>query len=155
MKIRLITVSQKMPDWVEAPSTDYQKRLPKDYALEFVSIPAQKHNKGISREQIMRKEAEKIRSKLLDDERLIILERKGQQLSTIQLANKLKQWHDQSQSIAIIIGGAWGVDPELLRMAHQQWSISQMTFPHPMVKLMISEQIYRAYSIIIDHPYHR
>lgn len=155
MIIRLIAVGQKMPGWVQEGFGEYQKRLSRDYQLQLVEIPAIKRLKNANADIILAQEAQKIREKLLPGEHIIALDRLGKPISTLQMADTLMKHHDLSQNIALIIGGAEGICPDLIRTAHQTWSLSALTFPHPLVRIIISEQIYRAYSIISNHPYHR
>lgn len=155
MKLRLIAVGQKMPVWVTQGFIEYQKRLPKSYGLELVEIAAIKRYREHETEKVLELEADKILKTIKPNDTLVVLDRLGDALSTKQLARYCQQWHDQSLSIALVIGGAEGVAPRLIKQANITLSLSALTFPHPLVRILIAEQIYRAYSINTNHPYHR
>lgn len=144
-----------MPKWVVQGFEEYQKRLPKQYALQLVEIAAEKRYSNDHTEKILDIEADKIIKLLKPGEHIVTLDRLGKNISTLDLAQQLKQWHDESLSIAIVIGGAEGIAKKLLAKANTCWSLSALTFPHPLVRVVIAEQLYRAYSIITGHPYHK
>lgn len=144
-----------MPAWVQAGFNEYQKRLPKSYALELVEISAVKRYRDDEVEKTLDLEADKIIKVIKPNEHIVALDRLGKSPSTLQLAKQCQQWHDLSQDVAIIIGGAEGIAPKLIKQAHTTWSLSALTFPHPLVRIVIAEQLYRAYAINTNHPYHR
>lgn len=155
MKISLIAVGTKMPAWVTTAFTEYQKRLPKQCQLELKEVAAKHRGKNADIARILRDEAEAIQQIIQPQQQLIILDRKGKHINTEQLATKLQTWIDDNQDIALVIGGPEGVDPQMLAEAMQKWSLSAMTFAHPIVRVMVAEQVYRAWSIIAGLPYHR
>ena len=155
MKISLITVGTKMPTWVTTAFVEYQKRLPKQCQLELIEIAAKHRGKNADIARILRDEADAIQQAIKPSQQLIILDRRGKHIDTEQLANKLQIWIDENQDIALVIGGPEGVDPQMLAKAVQKWSLSAMTFAHPLVRIMVAEQVYRAWSIIAGLPYHR
>ncbi|MGH1427997.1 MAG: 23S rRNA (pseudouridine(1915)-N(3))-methyltransferase RlmH [Arenicella sp.] len=155
MKVSLIAVGTKMPKWVTTAYEEYQKRLPKQCSLELVEIAAKHRGKNADIPRILRDEAQAIRQALSDHQKVIVLDRKGQHITTEKLADNLQGWIDDNQDIALIIGGPEGVDPQMLAEAEQKWSLSAMTFAHPIVRVMVAEQVYRAWSIIAGLPYHR
>jgi 23S rRNA (pseudouridine1915-N3)-methyltransferase len=144
-----------MPSWVCDGFTEYQKRLPKTFSLELVEIPAIKRYREHETNKVLDLEADKIIKQLKPAETVVALDRLGKQLSTLDLAQHCQQWHDHNVPIAIIIGGAEGIADKLLKRADLTWSLSALTFPHPLVRIVLAEQIYRAYSINTNHPYHR
>lgn len=155
MKVSLIAVGTKMPAWVTTAFVEYQKRLPKQCQLELVEIAAKHRGKNADIPRILRDEAQAIKQAIGQSQQLIVLDRKGKHISTEDLAQRLQNWIDENQDIALIIGGPEGVDPQMLASAVQKWSLSAMTFAHPLVRVMVAEQIYRAWSIIAGLPYHR
>jgi len=155
MKVSLIAIGTKMPKWVTTAFEEYQKRLPKQCDLELVEIVAKHRGKNADIARILRDEAEAIKQVLSPHQKLIVLDRKGKHISTEQLSSKLQTWIDENQNIALVIGGPEGIDPQMLAAATQKWSLSAMTFAHPVVRVMVAEQIYRAWSIIAGLPYHR
>lgn len=155
MKIKLVAVGQKMPRWVEEAFGDYQKRLPKDFSLELIEVVPAQRPKNYSIEQVMKKEAQAIAARLTGKEWLVALEVKGKAWSTEQLAQASEQWKYTGQDVALIVGGPDGLDPELSAKADQKWSLSNLTLPHPLVRVLLAEQLYRAWSIQVGHPYHK
>lgn len=144
-----------MPRWVIDGMQDYTKRMPRDYAVNLVEIPAIKRDKQADIKHTLSKEAEKLRQYCQPTTITVALDRLGEPLSTQQLATKLQHWHDLSQDINLLIGGPEGIDPTLIQTAHQRWSLSALTLPHPLVRVLVAEQLYRAVTIIQGHPYHR
>lgn len=144
-----------MPDWVNTAFQEYQKRLPHDYRLELIEVPTAKRAKQDNSQQCMQQEAEAIVKVLPSKVFVIALCVKGKSFSTEQLAQKLQSFHDESQDIAIVVGGPDGLANEILSRAQQHWSLSSLTLPHPLVRVLLAEQIYRSWSILAGHPYHR
>jgi 23S rRNA (pseudouridine1915-N3)-methyltransferase len=155
MPVKILSIGTKMPAWINEAYAEYAKRLPKDYALNLIEIPAQKRSNNADTEAILKKESQSILEHIKPTDFVMALDVKGQSLSTEQLAQKLQSWHDQSQSIVLIIGGPEGLAEPCLKRANYRWSLSQLTFPHPLVRVILAEQVYRAWSIITRHPYHR
>ncbi len=155
MKIRLLAVGQKMPKWVQQTYNDYNKRLIKSQQIELIEIPPVHRSKTINVEKAKQIEGMSILSALKPNEKMIVLDEHGKAISTKYLAQSITNWQMQSFDIAIVIGGADGFSDEVKNKAVAQWSLSLLTFPHPLVRVIVIEQIYRAYSIIANHPYHR
>lgn len=155
MKIQLLAIGTHLPEWVNAGFAEYQKRLPRDWQLTLTEIPAQKRLKSIPVETILAQEAQALLKNLPAHHVSIALERTGQVLDTHGLAKQLHNWHQQSQDISILIGGPEGLPTTLLQQMTHSWSLSALTLPHPLVRIVLAEQIYRAWSIINHHPYHR
>ncbi len=155
MKIRLLAVGQKMPKWVQQTFNDYNNRLARTQQLELVEIPPVHRGKTTSPIKAKQVEGECILSALKPHEKLILLDELGKPISTKFLAQSIEAWQMDGLDIAIVIGGADGVSAEVKKKAHAKWSLSLLTFPHPLVRVIVIEQIYRAYSIIANHPYHR
>ena len=155
MHIHLIAVGQKMPAWVTAGSDDYQKRLPADLKLVSKEISLIKRGKNPDIERIKRDECKAITDALPKNAHVVALEVTGKKLTTEKLADQLGGWMLNGQDVAIVIGGPDGFTREFLQQAQQTISLSDLTFPHPLVRVIIVEQLYRAWSILNNHPYHR
>jgi 23S rRNA (pseudouridine1915-N3)-methyltransferase len=143
-----------MPDWVETASQDFIKRLPAEIKIEYKLLPLIKRGKNPDIARIIRDESRKLLAAVPDNNTIIVLDVRGRQVTTEGLSAMLEDWMQQGQDVAIIIGGPDGVSDEVLS-AGQRLSFSSLTFPHPLVKVILLEQIYRAWSIISNHPYHR
>lgn len=155
MRIRLITVGTKMPDWVTQGFTEYQKRLNQDVQLELVEIPAGKRGKNADVKRILEKEGEQILNALHPSEHIIALDVKGKRFTTEKLSQRLNELMHNGQPVALLVGGPEGLAPECRNKAHEKWSLSDLTLPHPLVRIVIAEQLYRSWSLLKGHPYHR
>lgn len=155
MRIHLIAVGQKMPVWVTQACDDYQRRLPRELRINTIEVPLIKRGKNPDIARIVRDESRKALDALPAGCRLFALDVRGKRLTTEALAESLDDWMRYGQDIAIVIGGPDGLSDELLQQADQRLSLSDMTFPHPLVRIIVVEQLYRAWSILNNHPYHR
>ncbi|GGY38552.1 ribosomal RNA large subunit methyltransferase H [Bacterioplanes sanyensis] len=155
MKLRLLAVGQKMPNWVEQGYQEYAKRLPSDCALELVEIAPGQRSKSSNIDKAMRQEADALRKALRPQDHVVTLEVAGKPWSTPQLAQQLEGWRMQGGDVAILIGGPDGMSADILALARQRWSLSNLTLPHPLVRVLVAEQLYRAWSILQGHPYHK
>lgn len=144
-----------MPKWVQDGYHEYAKRLPKSCSIKLVELPMAQRGKTGSVDKYKTEEAKKIRAAIPKGARLIVLDEHGQQVTTVTLANQLEDWLAGGQDVALIVGGPDGLDPALIDEAQWKWGLSKLTLPHPMVRIMVAEQIYRAWSVIHHHPYHR
>ncbi len=155
MRIRLLAVGTKMPAWVEEGVDTYRKRLPRDFSLEIEEISLGQRGKNADITKARAQEAQRIRDRLRGDEYLVALEVKGKPWSTEQLASEADAWRMQGRDIALLVGGPDGLEPSLSAMADKTWSLSPLTLPHPLVRIMLAEQLYRAWTLLVGHPYHR
>lgn len=155
MKIQLIAVGTKMPDWVETAFAEYQRRFPKDMPLELIEIPAGKRGKNADIPRILQKEGELTLAALAKGARVVTLDIPGKPWTTPQLAQQLEAWKQDGRDVALLIGGPEGLAPECKAAAEQSWSLSPLTLPHPLVRVVVAESLYRAWSITANHPYHR
>lgn len=155
MKIRLLTITHKSPAWIQQGYEEYAKRLPSSCTLELIEIPAEKRLAHTDLNKVMEREAEKMLAIIKPNHYVIALDVKGTLWSTEELAIQLTHWLQGGRNIDLLIGGPEGLPPICLQKAQQKWSLSPLTFPHILVRLLIAEQIYRAYSIVQQHPYHR
>lgn len=155
MRLHLIAVGQRMPDWVERGFQEYVKRLPQSCALKLVEIPPGRRGKGADIERAIRDEGQKMLNAIPDRARVIALDERGRPWSTLQLAQHLEEWLPDGRDVALLVGGPDGLAPECKQRAEQSWSLSALTLPHPLVRVILAEQIYRAWSVTQGHPYHR
>ena len=155
MRLRLIAVGTKMPAWVATGYQEYAKRLPPGYALQLIEIPAEKRLQQTNIARITEKEGEKILQTIMPGNLVIALDVQGHAWTTPQLATSLRTWHDENRDVDLLVGGPDGLAPACLQKAHQKWSLSPLTLPHPLVRILVAEQLYRAFSILHNHPYHR
>ena len=155
MKINLLAIGNRMPAWVNAGFQEYAKRLPSDYQLRLIEIPALKRSKSTDTKRVLKQEGEMLLKAMPSGSLLIALNVIGEQWDTPRLAQRLKQWHDSASDISLMVGGPEGLDRLCLKEASIHWSLSALTLPHPFVRVIVAEQCYRAWSIITNHPYHR
>ncbi len=158
MKLRILSVGHKMPNWVQTGFEEYFKRIQPMMSVELVELPPAKRSKNPSPAEIDKYkavEAATILNAKQPKELLWLLEVKGKMLSTEKLADKLSIAMQDGADIALVIGGADGVADEVLQAADFKWSMSDLTLPQPLVRVILMEQLYRAMSIINNHPYHR
>ncbi|WBA09300.1 23S rRNA (pseudouridine(1915)-N(3))-methyltransferase RlmH [Salinivibrio kushneri] len=155
MKIQLIAVGNKMPKWVEQGFEEYQRRFPKDMPLELIEVPAGKRGKNADIARILQKEGEAMLAAVSRGSRIVTLDIPGKPWDTPQLANQLEKWKLDGRDVAILIGGPEGLAPQCKAAAEQSWSLSPLTLPHPLVRIIMAESLYRAWSLTTNHPYHR
>jgi 23S rRNA (pseudouridine1915-N3)-methyltransferase len=155
MKIRLLTITHKSPAWIQEGYQEYAKRMPASCTLELVEIPAEKRSVNADIKRITEREGEKMLSAIKTNHLVIALDVKGKLWTTEQLSEQLANWHQGGRNIDLLVGGPDGLAATCLQKAEQTWSLSPLTFPHILVRLIVAEQIYRAWSILQKHPYHR
>lgn len=155
MKINLVCVGTKMPAWVEAGFSEYSKRLPADFALSVTEVPLGKRGKSGDVKQAIKKETDAVLAKIREADHVVALEVTGKRLSTEALAQRVDDIRMDGKNIALLVGGPDGLGQECRDRANEQWSLSALTLPHPLVRIVLAEQIYRAWSILNAHPYHR
>ena len=143
-----------MPNWVEAACIEYTKRMPREISVEIIDIKPEKRAAGNSKENIQLIEAKRILEAIGKDY-CIALDERGSEVTTLQLADKLKDWQLSGRDVALIIGGADGLHSTVKQKADWLWGLSKLTLPHAMVRVILTEQLYRAHSVINNHPYHR
>ncbi len=143
-----------MPSWVETACIEYTKRMPREISVEIIDIKPEKRAAGNSTENIQLIEAKRILEAIGKDY-CIALDERGSEVTTLQLADKLKDWQLSGRDVALIIGGADGLHSTVKQKADWLWGLSKLTLPHAMVRVILTEQLYRAHSVINNHPYHR
>ncbi|PJE78993.1 Ribosomal RNA large subunit methyltransferase H [invertebrate metagenome] len=155
MRIRLITVGSRMPDWIEAGYREYSRRIGGDVRLDLVEISLGRRGKGSGVARLQEKEAQKMLASVGSGDRVITLEIAGKLWSTEKLADNLGNWQQSGRNVSLLVGGPEGLHSSCLARANERWSLSPLTLPHPIVRVVIAEQIYRAWSILHHHPYHK
>lgn len=155
MKLLVIAVGTRMPEWVQTAWQDFAKRMPRDCALDLREVKADARTQGRTVPQMMSAEAQRIEAAIPAHALRVILDEHGQDLTTTALAHHLKAWQASGTDVAFIIGGPDGLDPALKQTARQTLRLSSLTLPHAMVRVLLAEQLYRAWSILAGHPYHR
>ena len=155
MRIRLLAVGQKMPDWVTTGYLDYAKRLTDDVRLELVEIPAAKRSKNSEVDKMKQQEGEALLAAIHVNERVIALEVGGKEHSTQALSQQMNDWLQGGKNICLLVGGPDGLSPDVIKRADALWSLSPLTLPHPLVRILLAEQLYRAWTLLKGHPYHR
>jgi len=155
MRINLIAVGTRMPSWVEAGVDEYRKRLPPELALNIREIPLGKRGKNADIARAIAQEGEAMLAAIGARDRVVALEVKGKAWSTEQLAQQLSAWQMGGDDVALLVGGPDGLAPNCQARANERWSLSPLTLPHPLVRVLLAEQLYRAWTINNNHPYHR
>lgn len=155
MRIRVIVVGTRMPAWVNQGIEEYTRRLPREFKLEWCETPLARRGKDAAAQHWCAVEGERILQAVAPGERVIALAVEGKRLSTEQLAQNLSAWQLSGDDYSLVIGGPDGLSPACLARAEQRWSLSDLTLPHPLVRVLLAEQLYRAWTITVNHPYHR
>lgn len=155
MNLYLLAVGERMPKWVDEGFAEYAKRLPAECALELVEIPAAKRLKNAPLDKLRQEEGRRLAAALPKGARVVALEVEGRPWSTPELAGHLERWMGEGRAVALLVGGPDGLDPALGARADDRWSLSRLTLPHPLVRVVIAEQVYRAWTVLKGHPYHK
>ena len=155
LKIDLIAVGNKMPDWVVQGFRHYQRRVQGRVSLQLIEIGAMKRGKNADVDQIILSEEKKIKASIPSGARIIALDRSGQAWATLEFAERMRGWIDQSERLALITGGPEGLSRSFVTRCDEIWSLSALTFAHPLARLVVAEQLYRCLTIIEGGPYHR
>jgi len=155
MLIHLLAVGSRMPGWVQEGFNEYAKRMPSESKIKLVEIAAGKRGKNSDIKRLTQQEGEKMLAAIPKNAKVIALDVLGKALSTQELAQELKAWQGSGQDIAILIGGPEGLAEDCLKKAQQKISLSKLTLPHPLVRVVLAEQLYRATTILKSHPYHK
>lgn len=157
-----------MPAWVSSPCADYLKRMPTDWKVKLLEVPAEKRAKSQSIEIVKRRETVRLLEAVPNGNFIVALDERGSEITTPELSKKLSQWQLSGSDVSLLIGGADGIDFAVLsepekfgvkalrrNLPDWRWSLSQLTLPHLMVRVLLFEQLYRAWTIHVGHPYHR
>ena len=154
MRLTIVAVGQKVPDWAQTAYDDYAKRFPPELKIELKAVKTEpRASKTL--ENLLLAERSRIESAISKGVRIVALDERGTAVTTLALAERLKSWQLSGDDVAIVIGGPDGLDGEFKKSAHERVRLSDLTLPHAMVRVLLIEQLYRAWSITINHPYHR
>ncbi|PID55164.1 MAG: 23S rRNA (pseudouridine(1915)-N(3))-methyltransferase RlmH [Gammaproteobacteria bacterium] len=155
MRVNILAVGTRMPNWVQQGVNEYHKRMPKELVVNWREIPVARRNGSASPAQLCQREGKRLLESVPKGDRIIALDVQGKAWSTEQLAANLADWQMTGQNVSLLIGGPDGLSPECLAASAQRWSLGPLTLPHPLVRVVLAEQLYRAWSINANHPYHR
>ena len=155
MHIRLIAIGDRQPSWVDSAFAEYAGRLPRQWQFRLQEIATVQRNKGAVKNAAKEVEGAKILAQTKAAELVIVLDERGRQFTSRELAGKIDDWQTVGQDIVFVIGGPDGVAADVLQRANLTWSLSKLTLPHGLARVLFAEQIYRAWSLLSGHPYHR
>ena len=155
MNIQLIAVGEKMPNWVTQGYQEYAKRMPGECSLKLLEISPGKRGKNADIKRILQREGELTLAAIPKGNRVVTLEVTGSPWDTHKLAKTMEGWKMDGRDVSLLIGGPEGLAPECINISEQKWSLSSLTLPHPLVRIIVAESLYRAWSINNNHPYHR
>jgi 23S rRNA (pseudouridine1915-N3)-methyltransferase len=155
MQLHLIAVGNRMPAWVTQGYQEYARRMPPESRLRLVEIAPAKRTRNSDIKRLVEQEGERMLAALPKSATVIALDVEGQTWSTPQLARQLADWQSRGQDVALLVGGPEGLAPACRQRAQIRWSLSALTFPHPLVRIIVAEQLYRATTILKGHPYHK
>lgn len=154
MKLRLLAVGSRVPDWVEEGFDTYASRLPRENALMLETVPGSRR-RAADRDRAVAEEGERLLSRIKARDVVVALDERGNPWSTPQLSDRLTNWRQSGRDVALLVGGPDGLHSSCLERADECWSLSALTLPHSLVRVLVAEQIYRAWTLIAGHPYHR
>lgn len=155
VRIQIVAVGTKMPNWVNTGVDEFIRRFPSDMPVSFTEIPAGKRGKNADIKRILEKEGEQMLAAIPKGNRIVTLEVTGKPWDTPTLAKQLDSWKMDGRDVSLLIGGPEGLAPECIAASEQKWSLSALTLPHPLVRIILTESLYRAWSVTQNHPYHR
>lgn len=155
MRVRLIAVGGRQPKWVEEGVAEYRARLPREWRFELVEIPVAARGKNADIARLRGIEGDKMLRAIPDGAEAIAFDERGEALSTLEWAQALRAWQREGRDLALLIGGPDGLAPQCLARARRRWSLSKLTLPHGLARVLVMEQLYRAHSVVTNHPYHR
>ena len=155
MQLLVAAVGRRMPAWVGQAWSDYAGRFPRGLTLDLREIPLARRGRNADVRALSAAEGEALLAAVPAGSRIVALDEGGRQWSTAQLAKRLETWMQEEKGVSFLIGGPDGLAPECLERAHDTWSLGRLTLPHPMVRVILAEQLYRAWTITRNHPYHR
>jgi 23S rRNA (pseudouridine1915-N3)-methyltransferase len=155
MHIRLLAIGDRQPAWVDAGFSSYAERLPREWRFALITLPASKRSKNAPPERAIESEGQALLGKISKHEKLILLDERGKQMTSTALASSLSDWQADGRDIAFAIGGPDGVSDACRQRAEFTWSLSKLTLPHALARVLFAEQMYRAASLLAGHPYHR
>lgn len=155
MKIKLIAVGTRMPSWVNDGYEEYSRRMPAEFSLELIEVALGQRGKNADIDRIVKREGDQMLASVESSDYVVALEVNGRNWSTEKLAKQAEVWQMAGRNVVLLVGGPDGLSDACRARADQQWSLSPLTLPHPLVRVLLAEQLYRAWSITRNHPYHR
>ena len=155
MRLIVAAVGQRMPEWVQQAWAEYARRFPRPYSLELLEVPLLKRSRNADIEGLCKRESDALLSSVPRGFRIIALDEQGKQWSTMELAQQMENWMREERGICFLVGGPDGLSAQCRQQAHNNWSLGRLTLPHPMVRTILAEQLYRGWTITQNHPYHR
>lgn len=155
MKLVVVAVGHRMPSWVEAGFDEFARRMPRELPLQLIEVKAEPRTSGKTVEAMMAAEATRIEAALPPRCRRVILDERGVDLTTLALARRLETWQGDGQDVALVVGGPDGLSREFKSGAHEAIRLSSLTLPHALVRPLLAEALYRAWTVLRNHPYHR
>jgi len=155
MQLLVAAVGQRMPNWVNEAWTEYARRMPPSLSLSLREISMAKRSKNADTNRLTAVESKALYDAMPTRSRVIALDVRGQAWSTPKLALRLEQWMGEGRDVGFMIGGPEGIDTQVMKKADDRWSLGPLTLPHPLVRVVLAEQLYRAWTITQNHPYHR
>lgn len=155
MQIQLLSVGNRMPSWVNEGYEEYAKRLPRECELKLKEIAPGKRLKSSDIARTIDEEGQRILMNISSSDQVVALDLSGKQWSTPELSHALKRWLEGGKNVSLMVGGPDGLSNACLQRADERWCLSNLTFPHPLVRVILAEQLYRAWSFLNHHPYHR
>jgi len=154
VKLLLVAVGQRQPGWAQTAYDDFAKRFPPELRLELKAVKAEPRGSKTA-EQLMAAEAARLEASIPRGARRVVLDEHGTRLTTLELAARMKAWMDDGRDVALLIGGPDGLDAALKATADETWRLSDLTLPHALVRVLLAEALYRAWTVRVNHPYHR
>lgn len=151
----MLAVGTRMPGWVTQGVEEYRKRLPREMALEVIELSPGPRQKSADPAKAIRIEGDRLLSKIRDSELVVALDVEGRPWSTPALSERMRDWQMSGGDVSLLVGGPDGLDPRCLSRADLRWSLSPLTLPHPLVRVLLAEQLYRGWTLMTGHPYHR
>jgi 23S rRNA (pseudouridine1915-N3)-methyltransferase len=155
VKIRLLTVSHRQPDWVAAACAEYERRLPREWGFQVVAVKPEPRGRGAPLERVQAAEAERLRAAVPQKALVVALDERGEPWPTATFAQRVARWQQQGRDVAFVAGGADGLDRALRDAADVRLSLSALTLPHGLVRVVVVEQLYRVATLLQGHPYHK
>ena len=155
MQLEIVAIGKKMPGWVDEAFEEYQRRFPRNLPIKLKALEASRRTATVDKQRGRQVESDQLIAAVGAGSRIVCLDEGGKSWSTAQLSKQLADWMQDGRSVSLLIGGADGMTKECLQRADQRWSLSALTLPHPMVRVILIEQLYRAWSMLQNMPYHR
>lgn len=155
MKLSIIAIGTRMPAWVQAGYEEYARRMPRECTLDLRELPLAQRSKNTDIHRAIEKESDAMLAAIPQGDRVIALDVPGRPQNTAAIADALKRWQQEGRNTSFLIGGPDGLGSACINRATESWSLSGLTLPHPLVRIVLAEQLYRAWSLLHNHPYHR